>query len=169
MPLILRSTVSLCTIRKKKHCQLNWPNDFLGLPRLPPSSSAGKESASNVGDLGSIPGLGRSPGEGKGYPLQYSGPDNSMGSQRIRYNWVTFTNYPKVVISTSLGLLLYLLCCEVISLIWSNIVWNIMMVNKVFSESPDGSFGRSIACRKCISASRVGICSSKDKTLALPW
>ena len=35
-----------------------------------PGSSAGKESACNVGDLGSIPGLGRSPGEGKGYPLQ---------------------------------------------------------------------------------------------------
>ena len=34
--------------------------------------SAGKESACNVGDLGSTPGLGRSPGEGKGYPLQYS-------------------------------------------------------------------------------------------------
>ena len=34
--------------------------------------SAGKESACNVGDLGLIPGLGRSPGEGKGYPLQYS-------------------------------------------------------------------------------------------------
>ena len=31
-----------------------------------------------MGDLGSIPGLGRSPGEGKGYPLQYSGPENSM-------------------------------------------------------------------------------------------
>ena len=37
-----------------------------------PYGSAGKESACNVGDLGSIPGLGRSPGEGKGYPLQYS-------------------------------------------------------------------------------------------------
>ena len=34
--------------------------------------SAGKESACNAGDLGSIPGLGRSPGERKGYPLQYS-------------------------------------------------------------------------------------------------
>ena len=42
------------------------------------SSSAGKESACNVGDLGSIPGLGRSPEEGKGYPLQYSGLENSM-------------------------------------------------------------------------------------------
>ena len=43
-----------------------------------PWSSAGKESACRVGDLGSIPGLGRSPGEGKGYPLQYSGLENAM-------------------------------------------------------------------------------------------
>ena len=41
-----------------------------------PDSSAGKESTGNVGDLGSIPGLGRSPGEGNGYPLQYSGLEN---------------------------------------------------------------------------------------------
>ena len=40
--------------------------------------SAGKESTCNVGDLGLIPGLGRSPGEGKGYPLQYSGLENPM-------------------------------------------------------------------------------------------
>ena len=37
-----------------------------------------KESACNMGDLGSIPGLGRSPGEGKGYSLQYSGLENFM-------------------------------------------------------------------------------------------
>ena len=43
-----------------------------------PSGSAGKESTCNAGDLGSIPGLGRSPGEGNGYPLQYSGLENSM-------------------------------------------------------------------------------------------
>ena len=43
-----------------------------------PCGSAGKESTRNVGDLGSVPGLGRSPGEGKGYPLQYSGLENSM-------------------------------------------------------------------------------------------
>ena len=43
-----------------------------------PCGSAGKESACNAGDLGSIPGLGRSPGEGQGYPLQYSGLENSM-------------------------------------------------------------------------------------------
>ena len=39
---------------------------------------AGKESTCNAGDPSSIPGLGRSPGEGKGYPLQYSGLENSV-------------------------------------------------------------------------------------------
>ena len=43
-----------------------------------PGGSAGKEPTCYAGDLGSIPGLGRSPGEGKGYPLQYSGLENSM-------------------------------------------------------------------------------------------
>ena len=43
-----------------------------------PDGSVGKESACNAGDLGSILGLGRSSGEGKGYPLQYSGLENSM-------------------------------------------------------------------------------------------
>ena len=43
-----------------------------------PCGSAGKESACNAGDLGLILGLGRFPGEGKGYPLQYSGLENSM-------------------------------------------------------------------------------------------
>ena len=47
---------------------------FLGFP----CGSAGRESTCNVGDLGSIPGLGGSPGEGKGYPLQYSDLENSM-------------------------------------------------------------------------------------------
>ena len=44
-----------------------------------PVGSAGKESDYNAGGLGSIPGLGRSPGEGKG--LQYSGLENSWGSK----------------------------------------------------------------------------------------
>ena len=43
-----------------------------------PGGSDGKESACSVGDLGSIPGLGRSPGEENSYPLQYSGLENSM-------------------------------------------------------------------------------------------
>ena len=53
-----------------------------------PGGSAGKQSTCNVEDLGSTPGLGRSPGEGNGYPLQYSGLEipwtiQSMGSQRV--------------------------------------------------------------------------------------
>ena len=68
---------------------LSWPTCKMGHPFCPrcfqvwkggdfPGGSAGKESACNAGDLGLIPGLGRSPGEGKGYPLQYSGLENPM-------------------------------------------------------------------------------------------
>ena len=52
--------------------------NILGLILGFPCGSAGKESVCNVGDLASIPGLGRSPGEGKGCPLQYSGLEYSM-------------------------------------------------------------------------------------------
>ena len=57
------------------------------------SGSAGKESACNAGDLGLIPGLGRSPGEGKGYPFQYSGLENSMDCvvHGVGHDWATFT------------------------------------------------------------------------------
>ena len=55
-----------------------------------PCSSADKESACNAGDLGSIPGLERSPGEEKGYPLQYSILENSMDC--IVHGVVTFTD-----------------------------------------------------------------------------
>ena len=51
-----------------------WVNLILGFPY----SSTGKESACNAGDLGSIPGLGISSGEGKGYLHQYSGLENPM-------------------------------------------------------------------------------------------
>ena len=51
-------------------------SSILGLP----CGSAGKESTCNVGDLDRIPGLGTSPGEGKGYPLQYFCLENSMDS-----------------------------------------------------------------------------------------
>ena len=57
-------------------------NIILGFP----VGSAGKESTCSVGDLGLIPGLGKSPGEGNGYPLQYSGLENSMGSQRVGHD-----------------------------------------------------------------------------------
>ena len=55
---------------QKQICQ-TWGDCF-------PDSSVGKESACNVGDLVSNPGLGRSPGEGRGYPFQYSGLKNSI-------------------------------------------------------------------------------------------
>ena len=69
-----------------------------------PSGSDGKESAYNAGDPGSIPGSGRSLGEGNGYPLQYSCLENSMDrgawrapihrvteseGHRVRHDWVT--------------------------------------------------------------------------------
>ena len=64
-------------VRKIRWRRIRLPTPiFLGSP----CGSAGKEFACNAGDLGLIPGLGRSPGEGKGkgYPLQYSGLENSM-------------------------------------------------------------------------------------------
>ena len=62
-----------------------------------PGGSDGKESFCNVGDLVSIPGLGRSPGEGKGYPChilawRITGTIQSMGSQRVGPNWAIFTS-----------------------------------------------------------------------------
>jgi len=73
-----------------------------GLKRLSSSSSsntpcgsAGKESACNVGDLGSIPRLGRCPGEGKVYPLQYSGLQNSMDCivHGVAKNWTQLRDF----------------------------------------------------------------------------
>ena len=81
---------------------------YLGFP----CGSAGKESACNAGDLGSIAGLGRSPGDGKGYPLQYSGLEKSMDSivHVVTKSWTwlsdfyfpSITNYSKVPIIQSL-------------------------------------------------------------------
>ena len=61
-----------------------------------PDSSVGKESTCYAGDRSLIPGLGRSPGEEIGYPLQYSGLENPMDcivhwSQRVGHDWATFT------------------------------------------------------------------------------
>ena len=60
--------------------KIPWRRDRLPTPMFLgfPGSSDGNESAHNAGDLGSIPGLGRSPRERKGYPLQYSGLENSI-------------------------------------------------------------------------------------------
>ena len=75
--------------------KIHWRRDrlltpvFLGFHR----GSAGKESACNTGDLGSVPGLGRHPGQGKGYPLQYSGLENTMACivHGVTESDVTFT------------------------------------------------------------------------------
>ena len=74
---------------------------FLGFP----CGSAGKESTGNVGDLGSIPGLGRSPGEGKGYPLQYSGLENSMDCivHGITKNWSWLSDFHFPFVKDQLG------------------------------------------------------------------
>ena len=67
-------------LRKNWVRKTPWRRDRLPTPVFSgfPCDSAGKESACSVGDRGSIPGLGRSPGEGKGYPLQYPGLENYM-------------------------------------------------------------------------------------------
>ena len=77
--------------------------DLLEKGRLPtpvflgsPCGSAGKESSCNVGDLGLIPGLGRSSEEGKGYPLQYSGLENCMHCivRGVTKSWTQLSDFP---------------------------------------------------------------------------
>ena len=64
---------------------------FLGFS----SGSAGKESACNAGDLASIPGLGRSAGEGNSFPLRYSGLENSMDSvdHGVLKSWTRLSDF----------------------------------------------------------------------------
>ena len=87
--------------------KIHWRTDSLPTPIFLGFScgSAGKESACNVGDLGLVPGLGRSPGEGKGYPLQYSGLENSMdcivhgiAKSRTRLSHLHFTFRKNIVL-----------------------------------------------------------------------
>ena len=77
---------------QKKHHQLentisHLITYFMGFP----GGSDGKESVCNAGDLGSIPGLGRSPGEGNGYPLQYYSLENSTDKGAC---WATMGSSP---------------------------------------------------------------------------
>ena len=60
-----------------------------------PGGSDGKVSVYNVGDLGSSPGLGRSPGDGKSYPLQYSGLENSMDciAHGVAKSWTQLSDF----------------------------------------------------------------------------
>ena len=87
----VRWCAQMCVVNTKALCTL------LGFP----SGSGGKESACDMGDLGSIPELGRSPGEGNGNPLQNTCLETpwteepgglwSTGSQRVGHSWATFT------------------------------------------------------------------------------
>ena len=67
----------------------NFPDIYLMI-----SWGVGKESVSTMGDLGSIPGLGRAPGEGKGYLLQYSGLKNSMNciDHEVTKSWTRLSD-----------------------------------------------------------------------------
>ena len=76
LPAVLDSLVRFLGREDLLRCDTLSTPVFLGFP----CGSAGRESACNVGDLGSTPGLGRCPGGGKGYPIQDSGLENSMDS-----------------------------------------------------------------------------------------
>ena len=100
------------------------PSFFLGFL----GSSAGKESACNVGGLGSVPELGRSPGEGNGYPLQYSDLENSMDcivhgvtKRQTRLNNFHFLNLLILMRSIVMSSLILLIC--VLSLFFSQLAW----------------------------------------------
>ena len=73
-----------------------------------PCGSAGKESACNAGDLGSIPGLGRSPGDGKGNPPKYSGLENSMDCivHGVTKSWTRLSDFHFLSLSLATGALL---------------------------------------------------------------
>ena len=74
-----------------------WKRDKLPTPVLLgfPCGSAGRESACNAGDLSSVLGLERSPGEGKGYPFQYSGLENFMDCivHGVAKSWTPLSNF----------------------------------------------------------------------------
>ena len=128
--------------------QLTYFIDLFGLSDLLmsknnfPSSSGGKESACNAGGPGSILGLGRSSGEGNGYPLQYSCLENSMdrdawgrlqsmGSQRVRHDWVTNN---RTVMTSSL---FHMLCTANLYLVRSAEIQMPLSVKLYFEKSED--------------------------------
>ena len=99
--------------------KIRWRRDKLPIPVFLgfPGGLAGKESPCNAGDLGLIPGSGRSPGGGKCYPLQYSGLENSMdcivhGVTKSRIQLSNFHFHPFTY---------YMLCARVCPKHWRNI------------------------------------------------
>ena len=87
-----------------------------------PCGSAGKESTCNVGDLGSIPGLGRSPGEETGYPVQYSGLENFMDCvvHGVTKSWTRQSNFHTHTVSWTI---VYSYTIQLCSIVWSQESW----------------------------------------------
>ena len=116
---------------------------FLGFP----CGSAGKESSRNAGDLGSIPGLGRSPGEGKGYPLHYSGLENGLENsmncivpgvtKRVGHDWVRtrLSNFHFHVHSRNKELPPFTPLVGVLSVLWLA-VWRSLSAVRAFWGCP---------------------------------
>ena len=113
-------------VKDPLQCRIPWFDSWIGKirwrrDRLPTPvflgfscGSAGKESACSVGDLGSIPGLGRSPGEGKGYPLQCSGLENYMDSvvHGVAKSWTQLSNFHFIRSYGPSLLLLFFIHCD---------------------------------------------------------
>ena len=80
------------------------------VPGVPPGGPDSKESACSAGDLGSIPKLGRSPGEGNGYSLQYSDLENSMDYivHGVAKSWTQLSDF-HFFSNSHRGIFLYLL------------------------------------------------------------
>ena len=90
-----------------------------------PCGLAGKESACSVGDLGSIPGLGMSPREGKGYPLQYSGLEKSMDCivHGVAKSWTQLSDFHSLTHSLIISDMEQLCMCLLTfaCLFWKNV------------------------------------------------
>ena len=116
---------------------------FLGFP----CDSDGKESTCNAGDLDSIPGLGRSPEEGKGYPFQYSGLENSMDcivhgvskSQTQLSDWTElifhFWTRQLDFFITSVSLFFMFVCFSTFLNTWGTWVKHIYIISSVSSSA----------------------------------
>ena len=107
---------------------------FLGFP----CGSAGKESAYNVGDLGSIPELRRTTGEGNGYPLQYSGLENSMEGTVHGITELDMTG--RLSLSLSLGVDIFVTYVAWYSELPGSVVWYLSFTGKILPSKSSNIF-----------------------------
>ena len=119
-----------------------------------PCGSAGKESACNAGDMGSIPGLGRSPGEGKGYPLQYSGLENSMDCiiHGVTKSWTWLSDFHFHFKAVAYFFYLPLSNVNIMSLvpfqcIWWDLVWVVFKMVLKWYGLPRCRSGKESTCQ----------------------